>query len=85
MYKCLEYIRFPGFQLIVYFAKPEGYIWRKLENKRIQISVILYQPGGELSNALCINTTLNVVTLVSHSQETGGKKSVHCGVIIHTQ
>ena len=40
-----------------------------------------------LYNNLCTKTTLNVVTLVSHSQETGDKKTActHCGVIMHTQ
>ena len=39
-----------------------------------------------LYNNLYTKTTLNVVTLVSHSQETEDKKnSVHCGVIMHAQ
>ena len=38
-----------------------------------------------LYNNWCTKTTLNVVTLVSHAQKTGDKKSVHCGVIMHDQ
>ena len=40
-----------------------------------------------LYNNLCTKTALNIVTLVSHSQETGDKKTacIYCGVIMHAQ